>query len=77
MDVYLDEHDKQMVINRKEYRMKDIEIVYSEPDDYFLPETRKIFFEDEEKKPTIDDFKDRMTSPISAVRIDPETRKPI
>ena len=55
--------------------MKDIKIVYSEPEDYFPPEIRKKFFEEE--KPTIDDFKDRMSCPITAVRIDPETRKPI
>ena len=29
------------------------------------------------KKPTIDDYKDRMTSPISATRLDPKTHKPI
>ena len=28
-------------------------------------------------KTTIDDYKDRMTSPIGAVRIDPKTRQPI
>ena len=34
--------------------------------------------EDPEKDKTeIDDYKDRMTSPIGAVRIDPVTRKPI
>ncbi len=32
---------------------------------------------DTKKKPTIDDYKDRMTCPIGAVRTDPETRKPI
>lgn len=31
------------------------------------------------KKPknSIDDFKDRMTSPVKITRIDPKTRKPI
>ena len=29
------------------------------------------------KKPTIDDYKDRMTCPINAIRIDPKTKKPI
>ena len=29
------------------------------------------------KKNGIDAYKDRMTSPIGAVRIDPKTRKPI
>lgn len=29
------------------------------------------------KKHTIDDFKDRMSCPINAVRTDPRTRKPI
>ena len=29
------------------------------------------------KKPTIDDYKDRMTCPIGAVQTDPKTRKPI
>ena len=29
------------------------------------------------KKATINDYKNRMTSPIAAVRIDPKTRKPI
>lgn len=29
------------------------------------------------KKATINDYKNRMTSPIGAVRIDPKTRKPI
>ena len=29
------------------------------------------------KKPTINDYKDRMTAPIGAVRINPKTGKPI
>ena len=29
------------------------------------------------KATTINDYKNRMTSPIGAVRIDPKTRKPI
>ena len=29
------------------------------------------------KKTSIDDYKDRMTSPIGARRIDPKTKKPI
>lgn len=29
------------------------------------------------KKPSIDAYKDRMTSPVGAVLIDPKTRKPI
>lgn len=29
------------------------------------------------KKGTINDYKDRLSSPIGAVRIDPKTRKPI
>lgn len=57
--------------------MKDIKIVYSEPEDYFPPEIRKQFFGEEEEKTTIDDFKDRMNCPISAVRIDPETGEPV
>lgn len=50
----------------------DKRIVYSEPADYFPPEAMKVFEENMEQT-TIDDFKDWMTSPISAVQIDPET----
>lgn len=29
------------------------------------------------KKPSINDYKDRMDSPVGAIRIDPKTKKPV
>ena len=61
---------------------KDSDIVYTEPADYFPKEVMDILegkTKPEQKQPrnSIDDFKDRMTSPVRVTLIDPETREPI
>lgn len=61
---------------------KDSDIVYTEPSDYFPKEVMDILegkTKPEQKQPrnNIEDFKDRMTSPVRVTRIDPETGEPI
>lgn len=56
-------------------------IKYTEPDSYFPKEVREQIIgnpEDTAKaKPSIDDYKDRMTSPVGITLTDPVTRQPI
>ena len=61
---------------------KDSDIVYTEPADYFPKEVMDILEgktkpEQKQAKNSIDDFKDRMTSPVRVTRIDPEMGEPI
>ncbi len=53
---------------------KNHEIKYVEPADYFPKEIRDKYFTE---KYSIDDYKDRMSSPIGMVMIDMETREPV
>ncbi len=64
-------------------------VIYVEPASYFNEDMRKAAREwereheadnkaaQEKVEHTIDDYKDRMTSPVKVTRIDPVTREPI
>ena len=63
-------------------------IKYTEPGSYFPKEVREQIFgtpadtaqtkrQPKSKKPTIDDYADRMSSPVGITLTDPVTRQPI
>lgn len=60
-------------------------IKYTEPDSYFPKEIREQVLgkpaqtkrQPKSKKPTIDDYADRMSSPVGITLTDPVTRQPI
>ena len=56
-------------------------IKYTEPGSYFPKEVREQIFSNPEDtakaKPTIDDYADRMSSPVGITLTDPVTRQPI